>query len=223
MGILRKTFQREVFDILDSSVFTASDFEVSFGDSEQNEFLIMIKFISNPEYIYGIYRSSAGGNWVRRKPGDFENEDEKGPYSKLSDTLIGIPDWCEEVRNELKASQPLYSEIDKLREIIEEHIKGKNSDDEFSVEEISILRNKLEQLEKRVVNLEKDKVITETQLEEFKAGMNQVKEDLEYYPKKTWIRTASNKLLHIVMAIGKSKEGRRLLEDGAKKLIGLDQ
>lgn len=220
MALLRKTIQREVKDILDSSIFTADDFEVKFGDADQYENLVEIMFIANANYSYTITQLSRELR-VTRKPGDFQ-EEERALYPSLPPALEGIHQWCKDVRNELKASLPLYNEVDKLRSVIEEHIKGDGDADEFSAEEIFALRKKFEDLEDRVSKLEKDKVITGTQMAEFRTGITQVKEDLEFYPRKTWIRTATNKLVKIVMTIGKSKEGRKMIADGARKLIGLD-
>ncbi|MGJ8694189.1 MAG: hypothetical protein ACSHW0_17105 [Thalassotalea sp.] len=45
---------------------------------------------------------------------------------------------------------------------------------------------------------------------------------MEHYPKDTWLKTASNKVYKTITSIGKSKEGRAILADGAKKLIGLE-
>ena len=39
MGKLRKTIQREVLDALDSSIYTADDFKVSFGDPDSSDYL----------------------------------------------------------------------------------------------------------------------------------------------------------------------------------------
>ena len=84
------------------------------------------------------------------------------------------------------------------------------------------LRKKFKELESRVVKLEQDKIITETQLKAFQDGVWQISSDVEYYPKKTWLKTAPNKLVQLVVAIGKSSEGRKIIADGARKLLGLE-
>ena len=88
--------------------------------------------------------------------------------------------------------------------------------------EINNLNKKFDELQKRVEQLEKDKIITEKQLREFTTGIVQVSEDLEYYPKSTWLKTSTNKIVNLVASIGKSSEGRKLLAEGVKKLLGLD-
>lgn len=42
-------------------------------------------------------------------------------------------------------------------------------------------------------------------MDAFKIGIKQVTDDLEFYPKTTWVKTATNKLVKIVMSIGKRK------------------
>jgi len=153
--------------------------------------------------------------------GEFEQE-EFNQHEDYISSIAFINSWCFEVRNELKASKPIYKEVDDLRTIIEEHIIGENEESEFSVEEINELHSKFDELKSRVETLEKEQIITNKQKDEFTKGVNQVSEDLEYYPKKTWIKTASSKLVSLVVSISGSKEGRKLLETGAKKLLGFE-
>jgi len=220
MGKLRMTFQREVLDVLDTTIYTSDDFVVSFGNTNNSEYLVHIAFKYDKKYSYAIDKSPSGYQ-VIRKPGELE-EEERYKVGDLYVALSGTKDWCKELRNELKASQPIYEEIDSLRATIEEHLNCDKTTNEFTVEEIYNLKSKFEDLLNRVEALEKDKLITEAQLEEFKKGINQVSDDLEYYQKPTWLNTATNKLMKIVMSIGKSKEGRALLTDGAKKLLGFE-
>ncbi len=221
MGKLRKTIQREVMDVLDSSIYTADDFEVTFGDPDSNEYLITINFKHDTNFNFRVDHDS-GYYITTRTPGQI-TEEETHHFGSFSDPLGIIHEWCREIRNELKAGAPVYNEIDNLRDMIEGHISGSSSESEdFSVEEINDLRRKFDELQKRVEQLEKDKIITEKQLNEFTQGLNQIDEDIEYYPKQTWVKTATNKLTKIVLAIGKSKEGRKVITESARKLLGLD-
>ncbi len=222
MAILRKTIQREIKDLLDSSFFTSDDFEYIFGNSEKDEYIISIIFIHDKTYNYNVSKSLGKNEFiVIRKPGEIE--DIQAYICKdLSESISGILEWCHEVRNELKATKPTYSEIESLKKLIYEQIKGTDEENgEFSVKEINELRKKFQDLEKRVEDLEKENIITKSQLEEFKTGISQISEDLEFYPKETWIKTATNKIGKLVISIGKSKEGRAILAEGAKKLLGL--
>lgn len=84
------------------------------------------------------------------------------------------------------------------------------------------LRRKFELLEERGADLEQKNMITNSMNEKLIHDIQQVSDDIEIYPKKTWIKTSVNKLAKIFSSIGKSTEGCKLLADGARKLLGLD-
>lgn len=224
MGKLRKTIQREVMVLLDSTIFTSEDFEIFFGDPESGQYLISLKLKYNPRYDYIISaRNHATGRTypVTKSPGEIE-EKESRLYMTLEEALTAIPHWCIEVRNELKADNPLYKDLDALQKTLEEHLTNFSESEEFTVSEIHYLNEKFRELEKRIQDLEANNVITETQSEEMQKGVQQVMQDMEYYPKKTWIKTATNKITKIFVGIAKSPEGSKLLADGARKLLTLD-
>lgn len=218
---LRLTIRNEFIERLDSTCFTAEDFEVVFGDTNMGHPLIGITFSHNDKFNFKVRQGASGGFSINMKPGEFTEEDNE-TVSSLNEVKILLSKWAMEVRNELKADGTIFSEIDKLRDLISEQLGQQTDEEEFSVEEINTLRKKFSDLEDRVTQLEKDKVITEKQLAEFTNGIEQVSDDIEYYPKKTWLKTAPNKIVNLVVAIGKSKEGRKAIADGARKLLGLD-
>lgn len=222
MPKLRRTVQREIFDALDESVFTSDDFTVEFSDPDKGMWLVWITFIHDVEFTYGVGANKHGlGHLVKMSPGYVKSEETN--LQSFSDAVSNISDWCLEIRSELKATKPIYRELDSLRGIVEEHFSKSISDDEeFSVTEINILRSKFEELHERVGRLEKEKIITENQLKEFNKGISEIDQELDFYPKKTWIKTASNKLVKTIAIIGKSQEGRKLLTDSVRRLIGFE-
>ncbi|MBD3609782.1 MAG: hypothetical protein HUJ30_04475 [Gammaproteobacteria bacterium] len=121
MGKLRKTVQKEVYDSLDDSIFASDDFDVQFGDPDNDEWLVYIEFIHDPNFYYGIGGSGSMGAsyYAKKSPGDIQESD-FDYYNGFSDAVRAIPLWCKEIRNELKASKPIYKEVDELRQIIEE-------------------------------------------------------------------------------------------------------
>ncbi|MGB1090839.1 MAG: hypothetical protein ACPGYX_01855, partial [Oceanobacter sp.] len=138
--------------------------------------------------------------------------------------LKRIHSWSTEIREELVALKPEFREIDKLKEQISEAITSsiKDNDIEFSVSEINELKRKFNELEKRISDLEENEQITESQKEQMSSSIEQVSKDLEIYPKDTWVKTSVNKLAKCFSAAATSKEGRALMTDGARKLLGLD-
>ena len=98
-----------------------------------------------------------------------------------------------------------------------------NSEDpEFSVEELNKLQEMFNSLEKRVAELEENNQITKAMKEEISKSIEQVSNDMDDYPKQTWLKTTVNKLSKTVSAVGTSKEGRAILSDGVRKLLGLE-
>ena len=222
MAKLRKTIHREVQDILDSSVFTSDDFQVIFGESDENEHLIHIELKYGDELYFSVSDMPHSDSYsCTIKPGSLYERDVVTVHN-VHQALMRIPQWALEARNELKAESPLFRDVEELKRTIEEHFSSNADEEEFSVEEINSLKGKFDDLLRRVEELEKESQITQKQFEEFKSGIEQVSDDLEYYPKATWVKTASNKIYKTIQSIGKSKEGRAIIADGAKKLLGLE-
>ncbi|MEX0740990.1 MAG: hypothetical protein WD071_16780 [Pseudohongiella sp.] len=216
---LRLTIQKEIDSVLDSTCFSSDDFIRYFGDDDIDD-LIRITFLHNQTYYFTanralhIYR-------IEMSPGEI-TANKTMLVDSLDEVFRTIPRWTSEVRSELKAEKDLNREVNELRELISEQLGEQTKDEEFTVEEINALREKFSRLEEKVRKLEEDQIITSTQFREFKDGIERVSEDIEYYPKETWLRTAPNKIVKLVVSIGKSKEGRKVLADGARKLLGLD-
>ena len=122
MGKLRKTVQREVTDIINTSIFTSDDFEIGFGNPDSNEYLITIKFSYEKKYRYFIDQE-LGRYVVTKTPGDVI-EEETVKYNSFESAINNIPKWCTEIRNELKAEQPVYSEIDSLKKRFSDGFKS---------------------------------------------------------------------------------------------------
>lgn len=217
---LRKTIQRQIIDALDSTFFTADDFVIDFDNEKGSGTLIEIDFAHDHSFSFKVYDSERS-YFVEVRPGKIADEDNL-EVSSIEEILNAISNWANEVRHELKAIGPQFEKIESLKKYVKEHIQVDDTGDEFSVNEINELRKKFKELEGRVVKLEQDKIITETQLKAFQDGVRQISSDVEYYPKKTWLKTAPNKLVQLVVAIGKSSEGRKVIADGARKLLGLE-
>jgi len=217
---LRQTIKNEIYESLDSTCFTAEDFKVVFGDSMIGKKLMDITFAHDDRFNFKVMQE---GNWlyIVMRPGEIAEQDET-EVASLDEVMGLLPKWAMEVRNELKADGTVFDGIDRLRDLISEQLGDQTDEEEFSVEEINLLRKKFSDLEKRVIQLEKDKIITEKQLVKFTSGIEKVSDDIEYYPKKTWLKTAPNKIVKLVVAIGTSKEGRKMIADGARKLLGLE-
>lgn len=217
---LRLTIQREVSDKLDATYFTAEDFDIEFGNTT-DQALIKITFKHNKKYVFAVTDSDENPYSISMRPGDIYEEG-FDQADDIQSVLDKIPNWANEIRNELKADRSIQEKIVPLHKLISELLGSQSKDEEFTVKEINSLQKKFKDLESRVVQLEKEKIITGRQLEEFKNGIEQVSDDIGFYPKRTWLKTAPNKLIKIVIAITRSQEGRDFIASNAKKLLGLE-
>ncbi len=227
MGMLRNTIRSQFLEILDNSSFTAEDFDITFGDPEEFQNIVDIRFIHDKSLFLSFSESEGSGFGgfdyrIERSPGDVL-EKETQYINSFNNIFSILSVWVDEVRAELEAKLPTYRDIGDLKALIEEAISSSISDDEeFSVEEINSLRRKFDELEKRVSELEHEQVITANQKEDFSKGLETVSENLEKLPKQTWLKTSVNKLSKTVSTIARSKEGRSLLAESARKLLGLE-
>ena len=226
MPELREAVKKRVIDALDQTDFTASDFKVEFGDDNSNLMFVAVFLHDESNYKYEVSRaqSERGDDYfVEETPGEFEIVQ----YTEIPDfgaVLDRIRLWATEVRLELVAKRPEYRELDKLRAAIEESLNHSvNSEDpEFSVEELNKLQKMFNSLEKRVTELEENNQITKAMKEEISKSIEQVSNDMDDYLKQTWLKTTVNKLSKTVSTVGTSKEGRAILSDGVRKLLGLE-
>ncbi len=101
-----------------------------------------------------------------------------------------------------------------VNERLEEHIKDKSV--HFDANEIESLREMLANLEQK---FETELKISKEQLEQVKSELEKLKQDLDVFSKKTWWRTAGNKIINMTSQFISSKEGHQLLADSIKKLL----
>ena len=221
MVTLRVSVKRQIEIALDSSAFTAEDFEIEYGGSG-SVMVFLVRFLHNNDYDF-IVRENEHYYQITERPGEFQVKEES--YVEHFESIIEkLENWSYEVRRELASKVPVYRELDKLRASIEDVLTSSitDEDDEFSVQEINKLKRNFEELDARITELENAHEITAKQKEAISSSIKQVSENVEALPKKAWLKTAANKLAKSISSIATSKEGRAILSDGAKKLLSLD-
>ena len=193
MPELRNTIKREISDALDSTSFTSEDFSIEYDDISIDK-LFMLTFEHDSQFNLNVHISGGGQYLLSFSPGTI-HASEQSYVKGFPGVLAKIKEWAGEIRSELKASQPLYREVDELRKTLEESITSSfiEGNDEFSVAEINELRRKFEALEERVSELEQEDKITNSQREKLSNDIQQVSEDIEVYPKQAWVKTSVNK------------------------------
>ena len=224
MANLRKGIQRKIFEILDESYFTSSGFRVTFPS--ENNICTSIKFQDNNEYSFEITDTYTTGDVrgkliqqysVDRKPGEYTDIDNL-KTKDFDECLEYLRDWLKIVEEELRSIHPLVGDVEDLRrefnERLEEHIKDKSV--HFDANEIESLREMLANLEQK---FETELKISKEQLEQVKSELKKLKQDLDVFSKKTWWRTAGNRIINMTSQFISSKEGHQLLADSIKKLL----
>lgn len=160
---------------------------------------------------------------ARRTPGA-ELVADVAKVDSLSDLPSMVFEWTKFLRAELRASLPVYDELEALRERVEEHIRDHvaSPEDRFSREEVQELRDKLSEMLQKFEDMKDRSELTESQLQKLQAQVNVLSEDLAGFRKGTWYRTAFSKLFTLGKAVAATPEGRKLMLEATQKTLGVD-
>jgi hypothetical protein len=77
----------------------------------------------------------------------------------------------------------------------------------------------LDSLLEKFEQLERQSAITTEELESVKREIKNMREDLNYFSKGVWYRTAGNKILNLVSRFTNTKDGRSLVSEPVKGLL----
>jgi len=233
MSRLNKTKLNEVLSYLDNQHFTLSDFEVEFPD--QGDYYVSVTFRHNQKYFFRIdeeYSSLAAiaaitsGSERKTKPrthespGDFKSKQIQS-FETFDECIRRIPDWCKNLRTELRASSPELEELRELQEDLErrfqQHIE--NPESHFSSEELERVYQNLDAFAERMKKLEEEHAITTAQLNELLSSVEGIKGNAASMPKGIWAGLTKNRLISFLMKIATSPEGRKLALEAAEKFL----
>lgn len=92
MAKLRNTVRSELNEILDSTVFTSDDFDVTFGEGQEALVYIKLKYAEN--LYFTVSDMPFGGKYLCEiSPGELYDKDSFGVAS-LHEAFKAIPDWA---------------------------------------------------------------------------------------------------------------------------------
>jgi hypothetical protein len=217
---LRDSLVAKIWSSIERSPFTPADFEVSFtGDYGV---LLSIAFRHKPEYTLLVKEDWNGDVTAEVSPGEHKKT-EKVSSVQLDKLPDMVSAWAKNVRDELRATIPVYSEVESLREALEQHIKDhvENPDQPFTEDEVGLLRTKLDELLTKFQEMQERSEITEQELNRLNREIASIRENLPSYPKNVWYKTAANRLLSAVGKVATSRESRQVLAQAAQRLLGL--
>ncbi|MCP4985434.1 MAG: hypothetical protein GY928_04975 [Colwellia sp.] len=242
MSRLNASFMDIIKRALNGTRFSAKDF--IFEDSSSHKTLIGIQFkydksfnfeITEEEEIEtitekGPFASAALGtserknksvmNYVVYSPGEYKLSDKIDIYD-IGNATEYIRKWCDYIYDEVTHKKDDDSSYDSLREQIEEQLEEsvENESDPFNDEELRRINNKFDDLLKNFEALKEENKITQAELNKVQSDFEDFKSSAQNMPKGLWARVTNNKLVDIVVAFGKSKEGRDFIISEVKKLV----
>ena len=225
-----------ICDALDNDVFSADDFIVEFP--ENGNVLAKIKFLHGGDYYFhitelpkskGVAATMAVLSGEEKVPATIECP---GDYKKIEENKFDsfdvcvrrIRNWCVNIRSDLKTRFPVYKDLEDLKSQFDQHIQEhiKNPDDMITAEEVEKINQKFDALYAEFVTLSDEHKITKMLLAEIKKDFDTIKGNATQYSKGIWAQLAKNKIMSVIKKVGGSPEGRKLMYEGAKRLLGLD-
>lgn len=223
MELRAKTIS-EIRNTLDESYFTAESFRVE--NRPHGTPFLMIKFMPSPKYVYALFEDVDGQIRSEESPGELVAASEEHYYKNLQNALSAIRIWIRRIREEYQHAAHIRDEIDdflnQLRQQTFENIEGEDPSITFTDDEIQDLRSRLDQLKEIVTTQAGQLEANAHQISHFEKEIESIKQDLNGMPKSVWRKVASNKILKSVKIFLATPEGRALVADGLKKLIGMD-
>lgn len=219
---LRDSLVAKIWSSIERSPFTPADFEVD--TSGEDGVLLSIVFRHAPQYSLVVKENWKGEISTALSPGEYKKTETIFPTElhKLPDI---VTTWSRNVRDELRTSLPVYSELDAIREALERHINEhvEHPEKPFTEGEADDLREKLDALMEKFCEMQERNELTEQELNRLNREIASIKENLPSYPKEVWYKTAANRIFSAVGKVSTSKESRQVLAQAAQKLLGLDQ
>lgn len=218
---LRNSVIAAVWSAIERCPFSPADFQIV---TDSRDLLLSITFRHNSAYTFSLSKSGPDTYLISASPGEHETRELKrvdNPSEAPGEVLI----WTKNIRDELRATIPVYSELDELRETIERHVKEhvENPQQPFTQEESDELRGKLDELMAKFQEMQENHELTQQEVNRLNQEIAALKANLSGYPKGTWYKTAASKLWLAVSKVGTSKESRQIISKVANKMLGLDQ
>lgn len=237
MPKLRNSIITKILNHLEYGDFCLEDFDIQFPDN--SSVLAEITFKALPKYSFTIDETDPDGvggilgaalvakrntqKVIRtiEKPGEYKNNEDR-THGDINSAINRVSGWVCNIREDLIHSKStIRATIDELTENFQKTIDESidNPSSYFEENEIDNLRQKLDELQARVSELESKFNISSEETIKIQKVIDKSKSDLEIYPRGVWYKTAGTKIIKIMKEVLGTKEGREILSDIAKKLL----
>lgn len=220
MANLRPAAMQQILRELEVTRFGLVGFDVKFPDSPTS--LVNITFLGAKGAALRMSESSQEKVYVTCSPGEFKSED-KYVVDTFDQAVESIQPWARRIHEDLRVRATDFGELSNFRQTLDAHLKQNVPDEQalFSDAEVNDLDVKLSALEQRLAEMEAKHIITEKELRDLKHVVTEARKDLPAMSKGMWYRTAGGKLWEVMKKAASTNEGRQVLADAAKKLLGL--
>lgn len=220
---LRAKTLAELRETLDNSYFTADSFRLK--NTPDGFPFLDIEFSPAPHFFFRIYAAEDGTFRTEESPGELIASAEDRLHKNLEAAFGAVRYWTRRIREEYTHAAALRSEVDDFLEQFRAKVFAADDEEdpsaEFSADEIAELRENLDKLTELFTAQAEELKANSSQIGAFQREIEKIKEDLNGMPRGVWKAVASNKLLKSVKGFLGTAEGRILIADGLKKLIGI--
>jgi hypothetical protein len=220
MEKLRPTTKKKIFNLLESSRFSSFNFEVDF---DKEDYVAKITYVINPSFYIILIKRAHSYNkkyTALEAPGENFLEEESYELENFKDVFERIPKWIERIYQDYIDSQPIFDEINEIRNSFEEKFKQyENKQEYFNLAEIDEMKSKLDSLVSEIEKLNKLNNQNEIELGSLKQEIVKIKEDLSKLPKGVWFRMAGQKIITFIGKIYNTELGKQIINNSVKLLL----
>jgi len=220
----------EVFSLLNTKYFTASDFDVTFPD--EGTTFVKIIFRHDANYQLLVTEESTGNVFAalasnearkhkphtRESPGNFKSF-EINIFDTYEEAFQRIPSWCANINADIKARIPIFNEFEDFRRQLEERLEQHITDPQrhFTAEDQQVIAEKFDELARKFSDLEAAHTITKSQLNQALSDIESIKNNSKSFSKGMWAGITKNRLIKLLIDLASSPEGRKFALDAAEK------
>lgn len=235
MPRLKRSVRSAILFNLNNEHFSEHDFNVSF--SEDGNRLVEVVFLALPKYSFvieeytegNIYALAMGDSKDSRKyirsveiPGDYYHK-EANKHEDVNKAVGRVYDWIINLREDiLHSKEKSDAELNEMLDSLDEAIDGKDYGEHeyFSEAEKEEIFSQLDELNKRIQELEKGKYVEPSKVKTIEDAIEKSKTEVDQYPKVVWYKIAGKKLTSLLWNVIKNDEAQRLAADVFRRLMG---
>ncbi len=224
MQILRLGAIEELKRGLNRGFLTHHSFDISVNGSDGT--LVAVKFKDRPEYAFALLHPKTEVNqspsWRSvESPGRHFTSAENYDHSQFNQAFNAVYSWADRVNEEVVLGAKVHEDtslIDEMRRNVSQTADNLHEPDQpFTPEELEDWSAQLKRLVGRLSELERQNEIQSGRVEQLSRELEHLKKQGATLPKRTWLKTAGNKVLDLLDST--SKAALKALAEGAVKAL----